>query len=298
MDTTIEARRPKTVIHESWSLYDALSYPLYLGEPRRRLQPNATKITISHSNQQANKKHPPTTFASNMTWVANRKRLIEALCARQSHSLSRMSQSVFNTRQQKSRFPCNKNHYQQNPITTLRCNLINTLRNKNDTFTPKGVYRTPSQHRHSQRNTTTPPLHRPKGPCYNCRTIGHFTTDCALYKEENIDYSDDQSLNMDETPDYMNDEDPEMDQIPGPTLQPQINLAQLKAQMNALSNEEYDKLIQRMGETHPQDFLDAWSDRHWSSKGWHQTCICLAENQWTYDFTYTQSRREPKHLPS
>jgi len=62
---------------------------------------------------------------------------------------------------------------------------------------------------------------------------------------------------MDETPDYMNDEDPEMDQIPGPTLQPQINLAQLKAQMNALSNEEYDKLIQRMGETHPQDFLDA-----------------------------------------
>jgi len=27
--------------------------------------------------------------------------------------------------------------------------------------------------------------------------------------------------------------------------------------MNALSNEEYDELIQRMGEMHPQDFLDA-----------------------------------------
>jgi len=55
----------------------------------------------------------------------------------------------------------------------------------------------------------------------------------------------------------MNDKDPEMDQIPGPTIRPQINLAHIGAQMNALTNEEYNELIQRMGETHPQDFLEA-----------------------------------------
>ena len=71
------------------------------------------------------------------------------------------------------------------------------------------------------------------------------------------DYPDDQSSKISDTPDYMNDEDPEMDQIPGPTIQPQINVAQIEAQMNALTNEEYNKLIQMIGETHPQDFLDA-----------------------------------------
>ena len=71
------------------------------------------------------------------------------------------------------------------------------------------------------------------------------------------DHPDDQSSEMSKTPDYMNDEDPEMDQIPGPTIRPQINLAQIGAQMNALTDKEYSKLIQQMGETHPQDFLEA-----------------------------------------
>jgi len=97
--------------------------------------------------------------------------------------------------------------------------------------------------------------------------MGHYAADCRQYEEPSVsytdkeemslDYPDDQSSEMSETPDYMDDEDPEMDQIPNPTIQPQVNLAQLKAQMNALSNEEYDELIQRMGEMHPQDFLDA-----------------------------------------
>ena len=76
------------------------------------------------------------------------------------------------------------------------------------------------------------------------------------------DYPNDQSSEMSETPDYMNNNDPEMDQIPNPTIQPQINLAQIGAQMNALTNDKYNELIQRMGETHPQDFLEAWLDRH------------------------------------
>jgi len=97
--------------------------------------------------------------------------------------------------------------------------------------------------------------------------MGHYATECRQYKETSIDYMDEegtfsnhpdeQSSEMSETPDYMNDEDPEMDQIPGPNIQPQINLAQIGAQMNALTNEEYSELIQRMGETHPQDFLEA-----------------------------------------
>jgi len=97
--------------------------------------------------------------------------------------------------------------------------------------------------------------------------MGHYAAECRQYEEPSIDYMDeeetfpdhpdDQSPEISETPDYMNDEDPEMDQIPNPTIRPQINLAQIGAQMNALTNEEYSELIQRMGETHPQDFLEA-----------------------------------------
>jgi len=87
--------------------------------------------------------------------------------------------------------------------------------------------------------------------------MGHFAADCRQYAQEVNNYLDDQNPDTDETPNYMDDEDPEMDQIPGPTMRPQINLAQLKAQVNTLNDEEYNKLIQRMGEAHPQDFQDA-----------------------------------------
>jgi len=96
--------------------------------------------------------------------------------------------------------------------------------------------------------------------------MGHYAAECDQNEEPPNDYTeeetfqnypDNQSSEISETPDYMNDEDPEMDQIPGPTIRPQINLAQIGAQMNALTNEEYGELIQRMGETHPQDFLKA-----------------------------------------
>jgi len=97
--------------------------------------------------------------------------------------------------------------------------------------------------------------------------MGHYAAECNQYEDPSIDYTeedgtipdhpDDQSSEMNETLDYMNDEDPEMDQVPGPTIQPQINIAQIGAQMNALTNEEYSELIQRMGETHLQDFLEA-----------------------------------------
>jgi len=97
--------------------------------------------------------------------------------------------------------------------------------------------------------------------------MGHYAAECdqleepsTHYVDENEPmpyYADDQSSETSEIPDYMNEEDPEMDRIPGPTIRPQINLAQIGAQMNTLTNEEYNELIQRMGETHPQDFLEA-----------------------------------------
>jgi len=97
--------------------------------------------------------------------------------------------------------------------------------------------------------------------------MGHYTAECDQYEGSPIqymdedepmpDYADDQSSEANEIPDYMNEEDPEMDQIPGPTIRPQINLAQIGAQVNALTIEEYNELIQRMGETHPQDFPEA-----------------------------------------
>jgi len=97
--------------------------------------------------------------------------------------------------------------------------------------------------------------------------MGHYAADCTQNEEPSINYTneeetpldhpDNQSSEMGKTYDYMNDEDPGMDQIPGPTIRPQINLAQIGAQMNTLTNEEYNELIQMMGETHPQDFLEA-----------------------------------------
>ena len=97
--------------------------------------------------------------------------------------------------------------------------------------------------------------------------MGHYAAECDQYEKPSIDYmdedepmpgyTDDQNFETEEIPDYMNNEDPEMDRIPSPTIRPQINLAQIGAQMNALTNEEYSELIQRMGETHPQDFLEA-----------------------------------------
>ena len=242
------------------------------------------------------------TLAPNMTWVANKKRLIEALWTRQNHSSLRTSRNVFETQ---PRCPWYKNQYQQKPTTISRCNLINALENRSNMFTPKGVYRTPAQ---CQWTPVRAPLRCLKRPCYNCGTMGHYAADCTRYEELSIDYMgeeetpldypDEQRSKIDETPNYMDDEDPEMDQISDPTIRSQINLAQIRAQMNALTNEEYSELIRRMGETHPQDFLDAWLDQHWSSEDRHWMYTCPAGSQWACDFTFTRSRKEPKHLPS
>src|SRR6266850_5005722 len=178
-----------------------------------------------------------------MTWVANRKRLIKTLRSRQTYPSLQISKNVFSN--QRSPFQ-NGRQYQRNHTTASRCNLINALENRSQPFTPKGVYRTPAQRRQMQ---TRAPPRRLKGPCYNCGAMGHYAAKCDQYEgpsdnytdEETFqNYPDDQSSEMSKIPNYMNDDDPEMDQIPGPTIRPQINLAQIGAQMNALTNEEYN----------------------------------------------------------
>jgi len=55
----------------------------------------------------------------------------------------------------------------------------------------------------------------------------------------------------------MDFQEPEMSRIPGPTIQPQANVAQLKAQLDALNEQENDALIGLMGGGQSQDFPKA-----------------------------------------
>jgi len=49
----------------------------------------------------------------------------------------------------------------------------------------------------------------------------------------------------------MDFQDPEINEIPKPTIQPQMNIAQLKAQLDALSTLENDALFGMMGGSQP-----------------------------------------------
>jgi len=73
--------------------------------------------------------------------------------------------------------------------------------------------------------------------------MGHFTADCRRQKAAHVNYMDYQ--------------DPEMNKILGPTIQPQANITQLKAQLDALNAQENDTLIGLMGGAQPQDFPNA-----------------------------------------
>jgi hypothetical protein len=77
----------------------------------------------------------------------------------------------------------------------------------------------------------TNPPRRPKGPCFNCREMGHFTAQCLK-----------NPLRVN----YMNYEEP--NQIPMPTIQPQVNVAMQKAQIDALLPQDNKILISMMEE--------------------------------------------------
>ena len=72
--------------------------------------------------------------------------------------------------------------------------------------------------------------HKPKGPCFNCRKMGHFAAQCRGGARVN----------------YMDAYEGE-DQIPPPNIKPHINIAHIKAQIDMLSPQENDSLIDMMG---------------------------------------------------
>jgi hypothetical protein len=82
---------------------------------------------------------------------------------------------------------------------------------------------------------------RPKGPCFNCGKIGHFTKDCHSNPSSNIN--------------YMDAEDKDMQNIPQPNITPRANIGHIKAQIDALSEADNDALIDTMGSS--QDVIPA-----------------------------------------
>jgi Zinc knuckle len=82
---------------------------------------------------------------------------------------------------------------------------------------------------------------QPKGPCFNCGKMGHFIKDCCSNPSANINYMD--TVNED------------MQYVPQPSITPRANVAQIKAQIDALSTADNDTLIEAMGSS--QDFIPA-----------------------------------------
>jgi hypothetical protein len=115
--------------------------------------------------------------------------------------------------------------------------------------------RTPyNQHQHQGNNAYTnamitqptqfqeePCRPHPKGLCFNCGKPGHFTRDCCSAPASNVNY-------MDST-------EEDMQNVPQLTITPQTNVANLKAQIDSLSSEDNDVLIEMMGSV--QDFTPA-----------------------------------------
>jgi len=151
------------------------------------------------------------------------KQLIEGIRARRNYPSTRTFQNTFGTQQQRPRFFNRGNQYQQRQMTSIpQYNLSNAPRSMNNQPVPMDVSRTRFPQRRFQTNvadydqqhedegaqvaqTSTPPQ-RPKGPCFNCGILGHYTADCRKCKDTRVNYMDFQ--------------DPEMNEIPGPTIQP------------------------------------------------------------------------------
>jgi Zinc knuckle len=83
--------------------------------------------------------------------------------------------------------------------------------------------------------------HASKDTCFNCGKMGHFAKDCCSNLSSNINYMDTVDANM--------------QYVPQPSITPQANVANLKAQINVLSMEDNDALIEAMGSS--QDFTPA-----------------------------------------
>jgi hypothetical protein len=63
--------------------------------------------------------------------------------------------------------------------------------------------------------------------------MGHFVKDCRSNPSSNIS--------------YMDTVDDDMQNVSQPSIAPQANITQIRAQINTLSIEDYDALIEAMG---------------------------------------------------
>ena len=188
------------------------------------------------------------------------KQLIEGIHARRNYPSTQTFQNMFRTQQQRPHFFNHRNQYQQRQTPPApQYNSSNALRSLNNQPVPMDVSHTQFPQQHFQANVagynqqysdeetqvaqTSIPPRRPKGLCFNCGIMGHFATDCRRCKETHVNYMDFQ--------------DPELNRVPEPTIQPQANIAQLKAQLDALNKQENDALIGLMGGGQSQDFPKA-----------------------------------------
>jgi Zinc knuckle len=123
----------------------------------------------------------------------------------------------------RTRTPCNRCQYWSNNTYTNTLNMQEAYGNAADT------------------QGQTYQCQRPKGPCFNCRKMGHFAKDCRSNPSSNIS--------------YMDTDDDNMQNVPQPNITPQTNVSHLKAQIDALSTEDNDALIEAMGSS--QSFTPA-----------------------------------------